>query len=613
MKTRKKTDLLFAIVLLSGLFIYVYFVFSTPFFDDESFYAVVPYRLVNGDSLIQHEWHLTQFSALFSYLPIYLWTTIKGSADGIFVFLRFVYLFIHTSMAVLIYRFFRKYDNWAILASFLFYTQVPYKTLAISYQSMFVVFLILLSLCLTSIYRKKSILLYIFAGVCYGFCCVNNPIFCFAFAIYLIACALWVNRETITNKIIEKKIIKKAKKGEKITNKQKREKKQELIRNIPNFDKLDCFFSKESILRFLYGIVIAGVIAVAFFFLTGGSIDSIFDNIKNLLSSSEYDITSKSIFSKLIETIFCLNKASLYMAWIFPLLFISIKFDKNRKKYSHRITYITIAVVWSIIYAISTLVIYRDIYLDAVSLPFWLLSTVCYSLTEKKNKTLFYSIYVLGLIGTLFQYLAANTHLAVIGVVLVVCNIAGTFFVMDLWNEMHLERKYETKSKIDKKLAGCCCGVIVVGICIQLIIFWAYYSKNSIYTKEDYKVTVGPYAGVYMEQKDYEWYSNEINDMNIIKERTNKKDNVFLASCNNWMYMYLERPLATYTAWYGGSINQKQMVDFYKRNPKKVPKYIYIESIDPTKANVQVVNDMFEYTREDLSNGALLTIEDTKF
>ena len=124
MKKAKNTDFLFVVTLSLGLLLHIFFLFIIPYFHDETHYATVPFRLINGDSLIQHEWHLTQFASLFSYLPVYIWTAIKGSADSIFIFLRCTYLLIHTTLAVAIYRFFRKYGKWAIMASMIFYIQI---------------------------------------------------------------------------------------------------------------------------------------------------------------------------------------------------------------------------------------------------------------------------------------------------------------------------------------------------------------------------------------------------------------------------------------------------------------------------------------------------------
>ena len=135
-----RTDLLFIISLVVGCAALSIYLFTYPYMYDESFYAVVPFRLANGDSLIQHEWHLTQFSSLFTYLPVKLWLLLKGSAEGIIVFLRSLYFIIHIAVTAVIYNFFRKHGYWSIVAAMVFFTQVPYRLFAVSYNSAFVIF-----------------------------------------------------------------------------------------------------------------------------------------------------------------------------------------------------------------------------------------------------------------------------------------------------------------------------------------------------------------------------------------------------------------------------------------------------------------------------------------
>ncbi len=610
-KQLKNTDFLFITALLSVLLLHIFFVFVIPFSDDESYYVTVPLRLMNGDSLVQHEWHLTQFSTLFSYIPVYIWMTIKGSADGIFVFLRCTYLLIHTAIAVIIYGFFRKYGKWAIMASMIFYVQISYRILAISYQSMFVIFLLLLSLCLISIHQNNSVRFYIFAGTCFGCCCVCNPIFCFAFALYLFGCALWTKRQILMNYIIRSKTSRTFEKGKKLTKKQKRVQKQQLLNSFPNIESYNCFFTKKAVLWFSCGIFIVAIVAVLFFFSTGGTIDSILNNIENLLSSSEYDIASKSVFSKLIDTFKYFSMANLGMPWLLPILFIVLLFDKKRRYNTHRFVYLSVSVLWTILFMFGVMK-NIEIYVCAISLPFFVFATICYLLTENKNKSLFYCMYVPCSIATFFHYLAADTLLGAIGVVLAVCNVAGVFFAMDLWKEMRYISKQSSETT-NKEKNGSFRGIIIVGFCLQIAFYGIFYQYGQIYGKDAPKATTGPYSELYMTEEQYNKYNKAISDMDLIKTLSKEDDPILLASYNNWMYLYLERPIATYTAWYQGSLNQNQLISYYKENPEKIPKYIYIESSDPHNTKVNKISEMFDFTREDLSNGVLLTVEDYKF
>ena len=611
-KLLKNTNLLFVIMMSAVLLLHIYFLFCVPFSDDETHYATVPFRLINGDSLVQHEWHLTQFASLFSYLPVRIWMAIKGSADGIFVFLRCVYLTIHTSVAVLIYRFFKQYGKWAILASMMFYVQITYRIQAISYQSMFAIFLLLLTLCLLSIYQNSSTRSYVFAGVCFGCCCVCNPLFCLVFVLYLLGCALWTKRQVIVENIIKNKTSRNQGRGKKLTKRQKREQKQQLTNSFPNMENYSCFFNKKAILWVTLGILIVAVIALVFFFSTGGTIDSIMNNIENLLGSSEYDIASKSVFFKLQQTSYYFSMANLGMPWILPLIFIVLLFDKNRTSNIHRFAYLTVLSLWTVMFIFGVM---RniEIYLCAISLPFSVISTTCYLLTENKNKTLFYCMYLPCLIATFFHYLAADTLLGAIGVVLAISNVAGVFFARDLWREMRFVSKDNSATTVNKEGSPVFRSVIIVAFCLQILFYGVFYQYGQIYGKDTPKATTGPYSGLYMSEENYDRYNKTMSDLDYIKKYSSYSSPILVVSYSNWMYLHLDRPIATYTTWYRGTLDVDLLKTYYKENPKKTPKYVYYESSDPQNANISIVTELFEVSRENLSNGVLLTVEKCKF
>ena len=608
-KTLKNTNLLFAIMMVAVMLFHIYFLFAYPTHDDESQYLSIPFRLVNGDSLVQEEWHLTQFSSLFTYIPVQIWMAIKGSADGIFLFSRCVYLAIHTAVSVLIYHFFREYGKRAILASLIFFIQIPYGIQAISYHSMFVVFLLLLTLCLLSVYRYKDKKSYILAGACYGCCCVCNPFFCLAFVLYLICCGLWTKRDSIREYIIQKKTLKENK-GKKLTNRELKEQKKQTVSLFPEAENYDCFFTRDAVLKIICGIAVVGVIAVIYFFFTGGTIGSIFDNLEYLLGGSEY-IAESSAFIKIAEATKYFSIANLYMPWILPLLFAIMMFDKKRKSNSHRSTYLAVSLLWMLIF-IAGIVIKREVYLCAFSLPFSVFSLVCYILTEKKNKPLFFCMYLPCLIASFFHFIAADTLLAAAGIILAISNVAGVLFSMDLWKEMRdatAEESEEDGQKRKKSLQS----IIAVALSVQIAFYCAFYQWGKFYSFDTTKAEEGPYAGLYMSETQYEEYNKAIDDLNVIKEISNEKDPVMIVSFRIWMYLHLDRPIGTYTSWYRGGFDVNLMTAYYRANPHRIPKYIYIESPgideDAIRYKLNILSDMFSFTRQDLSNGVLLKIK----
>ena len=118
------------------------------------------------------------------------------------------------------------------------------------------------------------------------------------------------------------------------------------------------------------------------------------------------------------------------------VLFLLVLFDKKRMQQSHRLIYLLDSAIWMVAYDVGGWLSGSYEGLTAFSLPFWVFSTVCYILTENKNKVIFRCFYIPCMIATCFHYFVANTYIAVIGVVLSISNVAGVFFIMDLWKEM---------------------------------------------------------------------------------------------------------------------------------------------------------------------------------
>lgn len=610
-KKATRTDILFlAALVIVGLFLSI-FLFAHPYFFDETFYATIPYRLANGDSLIQHEWHLTQFASLFSYLPVRFWLNIKGSADGMFVFLRCIYFIIHVATAVVIYLFFRKYKIWSVIASMMFFTQTPYRIFAISYNSVYVLFTLFLALCLLKIYNKPSKILYIFSGICFASACVSNPLYCLAYAFYLLICILWKKRKSFRELVISLKIRYLQKSQKNIHQKQKDKLKQ--IDALPEMESYGCFFSKEATIYSFIGISIVAVIAIIFYFSTGGTIFSLIENLPYLLGNSEYSVFSSSVFLKLKETIHYFNQMSFNMFIPTLLLLICILFDKKSKEMSHRYIYLILSVIIQIIFIIGMSTVVNNVYF--FSLPFSYFSTVCYMLTNKKNKVLFHCVWIPCFIAAIFKYMAANALLLSLGIVFAISNIVGVFFVRDLFIEIAEasgKRYNADKVKLIKSL-------LCIGISMQLLMQCYVFQYQQLPTKNSVKATEGPFSHIYMTKEQYNSYSNILSDLELIKQYNTNKEPVLVISYQNWIHMYTDAPFALYTTWRDPN-NNEELSDYYKINPNKKPRYIYIDYLDDNLQlnkdladhNMMLLSELFVFSCEKLSNGLLLKVSGDK-
>ena len=590
-KKLNKYDFMFSIAMLAGLILHFACIYSPDHFADETFHPTISLRLINGDSLISDEWHLTQFSSLFLYLPVRMWMAIKGSTEGLILFLRYFYLVIHTLMSCLVYGFFRKSRWYAIAGALVFYTQVPLRFLSPNHHSLLAVFLLLFTLTLVLIYEKDSIFLYLFSGFCFGCCCVNNPFDCILFVLYIILC--------ITYHISFKKLGRKS------------EDEQKALADKYNLVKR--FFGTGAFLKFSSGLLIAVIMSVAFFLATGGKLNQVLQNIPYLLQDSGHDIFSnplEAFIEKLGLTLQHFNTISLKLPFLLPVFFIALRFDKKRNV--RKLLYIAISFLLAVFYIVGiTIGAVNNSRCLAISLPLIIISTTCYILTENKNKKLFYCMWFPGLVANIVQYFASDLHLSTMWV-MTVSNIAGVFFCGDFIKEC----------KTLPKLKDVCKILIISAICLQLIFHSGIYLINrTVDMKTSSKEETGPYAGLWLNNEQNGNYTAITNDLDIIKSRTDEDDHILIISELSWMYLYIDRPFGTYSAWQP-FLELDRLRSYYRMNPDKIPEYIYVgqyfiptsvssgHKFNPDRAQNYVNNlsNLFEFNEEQLSSGILLEI-----
>lgn len=570
-----KTDILFLAALLTGLLVHIILSFSLPFLPDESFYATIPYRLLQGDSLFRQEWHLSQMSSLFTYPLVWIWMKITGSADGLLIFLRYVYIAVYTAAALITYLSFRKYGKWAVAAVILFYTQTPYRILSLNYNSVYTVGALMLALCLLALSERTSPRVSFTAGLCAGCCCVCNPLFAGIYVLYFFIC---VSRMA-----------------------GKHNHSQEVDTHCGRL------FCKEAMLFSLLGISCIALVLIAFFFLTGGTVLSLFNNIPLLLQSTEYSLTAYSFLEKLKTTWTVFTNITLGMPFLFPLMYLVMLLDPKKYTYSRRCLYLFLALIaGGISVAGILLCVYSNNHFTQslfFSLPLLILTTTCYILTEKKNTRLFTCMWLPCVIAACVQYMAANTILTSLGFVLAVANIAGVLFAGYLYREMA-----ENSRGFSRRL-------ICAGLCLQMLFHMFICIWGQLPPLNSIHISTGPHAGMYATRGQSLSYHNALSDLDYIRSTTPEDAPLLIVSYYNWMYLYADRPVAIHTTWFEETLQADQLISYYQQNPDKIPRYIYVDStsygID--LENWDILSDLFVFTSEELSRGFLLTVEYCKF
>lgn len=586
-------------------------VFLPFFLPDEAFYISIPYRLSAGDRLFADEWHLSQLSSLFSFLPVKTWLTLTKSTDGLLLFLRLVFLTVHTAAAALIYRLFREYGYWAIAASMIYYLQTPYKLYAISYNSMFALFLLLLSFSLLLFYKGGSKRHIVFAGISYAACCVSNPSFAVTIVLYPF---LYLIRKTQRKTAPDVKAAGNAKTNE------------GAFRNETQENRFDCFFRGRSALFFVYGAAFVAMLTLVFFFATGGSVSSVSENLRDLLHSSEYSVFSGSVFEKLKYIAALCNGLFVHVPFLVPLLYLAVLFDKKRRKNSHRMAYLSAAILLCLICILGMRNNTDIVHSLFTALPFYLISSTSYILTENKNKPLFYCMFCPCTAAGLVNLFFSNSLLTSANIAIAVADIAGVIFTRDLFLEMKTQKSKKergAKPKHADNFARISRRLICLGCTVQLVFYVYVMLFGQPFTSDPVTVKEGPYAGMVMSSESYADYRASLCDLDEIRERGDETDPLLIVSYRSWLYFYAKRPIAAYTVWYDADLNTKALQAYYRHNPDKLPKYIYLvysdhvdawgahaDSVDNVKCCMNAIDGLFSYEKEALSNGFLLTVTD---
>jgi hypothetical protein len=189
--------------------------------------------------------------------------------------MRFTYLIVHTIIAVIIYVFFRKYKIASIAASMIFYLQFAYRICAISYNSMFALFILLLTFCLLKAYETQATKFYIGAGICFGCCCINNPLFSFSLVLYFAFCIICKYRKKSLKIFSDRsEIVQYRKRLEAVfaSKKASAKRTQMNVKHkrtdafLQNTESYDHMFSGEALLYIVSGILPIAVFALLFFF-----------------------------------------------------------------------------------------------------------------------------------------------------------------------------------------------------------------------------------------------------------------------------------------------------------------------------------------------------------
>lgn len=151
---------------------------------DETFYLSIPYRMAKGDSLIVHEWHVSQLWSFLLYPVMKIYLAVASGTEGIVLAFRYVYLFVHLTAVCIAYIAARKrYGMLAVAAVTLYGIFSPFDIMALSYNSMGLTMCFLLVF--LNLERPEARWRHVLNGLLAAGLVLSNPYTVFLYIVYM--------------------------------------------------------------------------------------------------------------------------------------------------------------------------------------------------------------------------------------------------------------------------------------------------------------------------------------------------------------------------------------------------------------------------------------------
>lgn len=538
----KYQDYLF-IMLMAAALLFAFWKSSYGFGgNDEAFYLTIPHRLSMGDALFKDEWHLSQLSGFLMLPFVSLYTLILGSTEGIILAARVLYIIFHAAISIVIYARIRKYGYITVFASVLYFLFTPYNIMAMSYNTMGLDLIAVTGVLMgTANYKKKLPL--IISGLTFAGAVLCCP--------YLIAAYILFGICVVIHYLIKKKNLK--------------------------FVLSSELFSGKTFLWFTVG---AAALAVVFliFMLTRVSISEIMENIPYLLTDPEHpQIALGTRIQMYFKSVFEFHNKFKLALFSYLIMIIVMIFDKKRKV--HRSLYLIITAAVVIFCYVLILPKLTSSYYNAIMFPMIFIGITSYILCDKKPRTLFVSLFVLGIIYSVALCFSSNQYFYIISMAISAANIASYVFLAQLLREMR-----ETKDNFDYAVLLKRSSFVIItfmiilqcGFQIDVKAKHCFWESGDTTTMSS-KIGDGPAKGIYTTSQNYNTYEQIYNDLKYYDNKP--PEEILFLTDKTWCYLAAnDFPYGTLSAWLSGESTSsiERLKVYYSVNPDKIPVYIYI-------------------------------------
>lgn len=534
-----KKDIIFFV----GLFILAVFSFWRAHYGaeayDEPFYLTIPYRMVKGDVLFLHEWHGSQLSAFILYPFVKVYLLIFKSTEGIILFFRYLYIIINATASIAVYSRLRPFGISGSVAVLFYYIFVPYNILALSYNSMGYMFILLSSAFIATNFNNSKVV-YFVSGIFFAGAVLCQPVLAlFFFVAFAVTC-----------------IVSIAKKNR-------------------NFMKT-------------YGVFTVGcatpALPIVIYFFDKIGLNNFVVSLKMITEDPEHN---QSLFYSLYRICDSYSlEPFVYTFLLFIILFfLSLIFIK-RKRWNCFFVMISFVPVIYFVFKITSYPSFS--FINVLYFPICLSGMIAVlGIKEKKIKR-YFIISLAFSIAHFFSFISSNQYKYVMTPAMMPTYVASIIACWKLIEENHSEVKKWMKVMYKAGMAISLSAVII------LTGYYRYegifsYSRQRTIKEMTVLVDTGCYAGVLSSKDIYNEINNYITDYDQCQ--FTKDDKVLILSARTWLTLVNQGVTAQYSAWLSGIGENTidRLNEYYKLNPGRKPDYVYICKDEAKENNYDII------------------------
>ncbi len=538
--------------------------YSSYFADETSFIAIAA-RFVHGDRPVIDEWNLAQLSCLFLCLPYRIYVALRGSATGIVLCFRYLFLTCNAAFYWYMYSRLRAHGWIGLTASLLFGVYVPFGFFSCNFHT--VAIRLLMIVCLILFFGKQQRLSSVLAGILLACSALYQPGFALLYFAYCVP--VWIR-------------FFRRRKGK------------------PFADELASCFHVRTWLYLTLGVAVCSAVFFSWLFTRCGVRD-FFAFLPNMLTDPAFDVSAEGnvrgfVFRKIATA------AQIYtpVCWIpaLVLLVLSILYARGsfgtKRDAVRKVLFGAGCILWilsCILPCLHMKALHMDLLFSMYPVPMLWFGLVCFLLGDRKNKRYLF-FWIVALLASLCADFLSNITLSLGSPI---AYVADLIFFTDLVRELRAQQPDKKVTKTAQmrarkraKALNASVRALSKATCICFAAWFAFtlffgnvflpgrFMLGDPLFSFPVRCEDGPFRGIHFPRGYGDSYSGKLADIDSILEKHPK--NLYICGAAPELYLYADLPYATYSP-----ITLQHSLDlvgrhvqYWKLHPERLPECIYI-------------------------------------